>query len=118
MLTVKTRFTPIRIIVGKKEPVTLDVTVKNSGDEEVLGSIVVNVPPGMGLDPPCISREKRQRLDYIPAGSEKTASFRIYPKFNVSPGEYEVRVRLFTHPGRYDKTGSVKEHKTILRVLE
>ncbi len=118
MLTVKTRFTPIRIIIGQKEPVNLDVIVKNPGDEEVLSTVIVRVPPGLGLDPSCISREKRQRLDYVPAEGEKTASFRIYPKFNVTPGEYTVSVTLLTHPGRYDKVSMEKEYRTILRVLE
>ena len=118
MLTEKTRLTPIRMIIGKKEPVNLDVIIRNPGDEDILTSVVVNVPPGLGLDPSCISREKRQRLDLVPAEEERTATFRIYPKFNVTPGEYEIVITILTHPDRYDKVSSKKEYKTVLRVLE
>lgn len=118
MVTSKTRFTPIRMIITQNEPVTLDVTVQNEGKEEELSSILVKLPPGLGFDQSCLSREKRERLDYIKPGESKTAMFRIHPKFNITPGDYEIIVETYTHPERYDKTISKKEHKTKLRVLE
>ncbi len=118
MILVKTRLTPIRMIIGQKEPVNLEVMLRNTGDGEVMTSVIVTTPPGLGLDRSCIAREKRQRLDYIKPGEEKTVNFKVFPKFNVKEGDYEILVNALTHPDRYDKISSKRTHKTVLRVLE
>ena len=116
-MIIKTRFTPIRMIVGQKDPVTLDVILKNNGTEEVLSTIIVKLPNGLGFDLSGITREKRERIDYIKPAEEKSISFRIYPRHNTEEGQYPVTVNILTHPDRYDKTTSEKQQEAILRVL-
>jgi len=117
-MIIKTRFTPIRMIVGQKDPVTLDVVLKNNSTEEVLSTVIVKLPSGLGFDLSGITREKRQRIDYVKPNEDKTVSFRIYPRHNVEEGQYPVTVSILTHPGRYDKTDSTKQQEAILRVLK
>ncbi len=114
---VKTYFSPIRMVAGQKDPVILEVAIKNSTQESQLVTVIVKMPFSLGFDRVGLMREKLKRIGYVKAGAEKTVPVQIYGKPMIREGEYPVDVRVIYHPERYDKTENEVRQTTTLRVI-
>lgn len=117
MVKIRTGYTPLRMIAGQKEPVILEIGVRNDENETKLVSVLVYVPFSLGFDLVGLDREARHRLGNINPGEEKTVALRVFGKHNISEGSYNIRVTVQTHPGRFDKVEKTYAANAPLRVI-
>lgn len=114
---VSTRLNPIRMIAGQREPVILDVVVRNRTEKMQLVSVLVKVPFSLGFDKVGLMRESRKRVGYVGAGNEKAVPFQIYCKPNIKEGNHPIYITVATHSDRYDVTEREYDNSTELRVI-
>ena len=117
MLSIKTRFTPLRMLVGQKEPVIMEVLIKHDEEQSQLANISVKTPSVLCFDRDGLVREHRKRTGPIKPGVEKVIPIMIYCKHNVEEGVYDINVRASIHPERYDKVVASDSTTAKLRVI-
>lgn len=117
MFYISSGFNPMRVVTGQKEPVILEIKIKNRSDESKLASLVVKAPFSLGFDRVGLFRETRRRIGYIKGGMEKIVPIQIFPKPNIQEGEYKINIKVMSHADRYDKLEDMYEHSTTLRVI-
>lgn len=113
---VRTSFTPIRMIAGRREPVALAVEVRNKAKRPKSYSVSVKVPFLFGFDKSGLMRERRIRIRNVAPSKAKEAVFNIYSKFNVVPGFYDFDVIVREHDERFDKVTDQQHFSAKLRV--
>ncbi len=117
-MKITTSFLPIRMVAGQKEPVVLNVYVKNDSDESKLVSLIVKIPFSLGFNKIGLEREAVKRIGFIKPKTEKTIPIPLYGKHSIQPGEYKINIRVIEHDeSRYDKTKNIYDTYTILRVI-
>ncbi|GEM_PF-3338530 len=117
-MKIRTSFLPIRLVIGQERPVTLTVEVKNTEEEPRNFSVNVSLPKKLGFDRAGLTTEARQRLGTIEPGEWGSASFKIYSKFGIKEGIYDIDVYVREHPiGRFDKDLAVGKTRASLRVI-
>jgi hypothetical protein len=117
MFKIQYSFSPIRAVAGQKNPVLLELRVKNGFPETKLVSVFVKIPFSLGFDRVGLFRDTRRQIGDLAAGDEKVIPINIYPKTNIIPGDYKVMVKVFSHKDRYDKIDQEFPLTTILRVI-
>ena len=117
MVFLASYFNTIRAVAGQKEPVFLEIVVRNTEQESKLMSVAVKIPFDLGFDSVGLMRETRRRLGYVGAGEEKKIPIALYCKRNIKEGTYPIEVIAYIHPDKYDKTLASFNHKTQLRVI-
>lgn len=118
MLKITTSFSPIRMIAGQKEPVILNVYVKNNSETSKMATVFVKIPYSLGFDKIGLERDLRRRIANIKSGAEKTVPILIYGKSTISEGEYPVSIKVYMHSERYDKSENDYSLETKLRVVK
>lgn len=117
MFTISSSFNPIRVVAGQKDPVILNIKIKNQYPESKLASITVKAPFSLGFDRIGLFRETRRRVGHIKKEMEKIIPIQIFPKPNIQEGNYNVEIKVYAHPDRYDKVEKEYNHNTTLRVI-
>lgn len=117
MVFLASYFNTVRMVSGQKEPVIMEIVVRNSEEESILVSLLVKIPYSLGFDRVGLMRETRRRLGYIKPGVEKRVPITLYGKPGIKEGLYPVEIRAYTHPDKYDRTLKTVAHQTSLRVI-
>ncbi|MCX6778011.1 MAG: hypothetical protein NT157_03955 [Candidatus Micrarchaeota archaeon] len=112
---VKTRFTPYRLTAHKNECVNLDVSVKNVSGEDLMTSVVVQVPNKLGVDATGLNKSREVRLGYMKAGEEKEVSVKICGSSATIPANYGLLVTVFCHYRDYQHVLNYVRRKVYLR---
>ncbi len=117
-MKVRTGFLPIRLVIGQDKPVTLTIEVKNTEEEPRFFSVNVSLPNKLGFDKAGLTTEGRHRIGRIEPGEWTSTNFKIYPKFGIKEGIYDIDVYVREHPlSRFDKDLSVAKTTASLRVI-
>ena len=117
-MRVNARINPIRMVLGQKTPVVLDVIIQNSENESKLASVSVKTPDLLGFDNVALIKEQRKRIGFVKAKAEKTVPFTIYGSPLIKEGSYPIQIKLRVHPiDRYDKTDEEQNATVNLRVI-
>ena len=117
MVFLNSYFDTIRAVEGQREPVILEIVVRNDEQESILASVLIKIPFALGFDRAGLMRDTRRRIGYIKAGEEKTIPIPLYCKTNTKEGVYPVEIRAQIHPDKYDKVLKEILYKTELRVI-
>jgi len=118
MVFLTSYFDTIRAVAGQRDPVILEIVIRNTEEEAKLFSFIVRVPFSLGFDNVGLMRETRRRLGYVKAGNEKVVPIPIYCKKNIKEGLHPIEITAYTHPDKYDKVLESATHKTQLRVIK
>lgn len=113
---VRTGFTPLRMISGQKEPVTLQVSITNRSESSRGYSVNVKAPSKFSFDRTGLMADKRVRIGFIPSKETKTASFNLYGKIGLPKGLYDMDVIIREHRTRFDQVDAQKKVTATLRV--
>jgi len=117
-MKITTSFLPIRMVAGQKEPVVLNIYIKNDSEETKLVSVITKIPFSIGFNKVGLKREAVKRIGFIKPGVEKTIPIVLYGKHSIQPGEYKIEIRVIEHADeRYDKTKNIYSTYTNLRVI-
>ncbi|HIP74160.1 MAG TPA: hypothetical protein EYH14_00715 [Euryarchaeota archaeon] len=101
MIRISTMFIPYKLVLSEKRPVALEISIKNTGAESRLTSILVEVPYELSLNAGGYVRRKEQRLGTLKPGETKKITFYIFPKPTTGPGDYEIVITAMEHLDDY-----------------
>ncbi len=117
-MKIRTSYLPIRMVIEHKEPVTLNIEVKNTEETPRNYTVTVSLSGRFGFDRAGLEKEKRERIRELAPGEWGLAKFRIYPKIGLKPGIYDIEVYVREHPiGRFDKDIAIVKTTAPLRVI-
>ena len=114
---VVTEFVPYKLKANSRGSSTLAITLKNTTQEPVMGSVVVEVPERISLDTTGISREKEVRLGMIGPDENKEAKIEIYSGAGTDKGEYTVTITAFIHYRDYAHVLNAMKKRTTIEAV-
>jgi len=88
---------PIRLQAHKNESVDLEISLTNEFDRELMTSIVVEVPKGLGFDQSALSQEREIRLGMLMPGEAKRFKVALWGTQRTEPGLYPLKVYAISH---------------------
>ena len=113
---VRTSFTPIRMMSGSRDPVSLSVEVRNKTKSLRNYTLTVKLNTRFGLDPSLLMREKHIRMLNVSPGQAKDAVFSVYGRYNLEPGFYQSTIVVREHANRFDRVLAEDRVIATLRV--
>ena len=98
------RFSPLRMILSKREPVAFDLFVRNDDNIEKKLTVKVILPADLAFTKGGFKTVELLRVDSIKPLEEKPFYFELYPRHNTQAGEKEIRVVIQEHRDNYQFT--------------
>ncbi|MEM4390216.1 MAG: hypothetical protein QXG98_06200 [Candidatus Micrarchaeia archaeon] len=115
--SLRARFSPIRMSL-KDGVVDLHITLKNLMGENVMTSVVVEVPKGLGFDATGLSNTREIRLGYLREKEERELVVPIHGSVvKTPPGEYNVTITAYAHYRDYAHILNSVRKTVSLRVI-
>jgi hypothetical protein len=114
--TLRAEFHPYRLPANKADFVDLEITVGNNTDAQVLSSVVVVVPKGLGFEQSAMSQQKELRLGYMEPRDQKSFKIRVYGTARTPKGLYPVKLYTFSHYKDYGHVLNEARRSLQLRV--
>jgi len=112
--SIKTSFIPVRLASYKVDRTDLVIKLKNNGDENVLASVVVEVPKALGVDQSSLQKVKEVRIGYLGKRESQDIVVPIWSNVATKSGDYSVTVTAFVHYRTYAYVlNSVKKNAEI-----
>ncbi|MBI4210831.1 MAG: hypothetical protein HY544_04980 [Candidatus Diapherotrites archaeon] len=102
MLQINTSFMPYRLVLSRKEPVKLKVTIRNAGGEEMLASYEIRLPPMLSLDKSGFRGAHTNRIGSFASGAEITEYFEIHARPMTQKGEHTINIKAYEHYNNYE----------------
>lgn len=87
---------PLRIASHSNDYSQLEVSLTNICDQELLSSLIIQLPKTLGLDQTGLSHERELRLGMLKPGETSKHIFNIYAS-RATPGDYKVGVFAAAH---------------------
>ncbi|MEW5955385.1 MAG: hypothetical protein AB1626_02490 [Candidatus Micrarchaeota archaeon] len=95
--TIHTELHPFRLYAHKQDFVELEVILKNVFEKELLTSLVVVVPKGLGFEQSALSHQREIRIGQLGAGEEKHFKIPVWASQRTEKGTYVLRVFAISH---------------------
>ena len=93
----KTEIHPYTVSAHRNEYVDLEVFLQNTYDREMLSSIVITTPKGLGFDRSCISQEREIRLGMLKPGDSKNLKVQLWATQRTEKGAYTIHIHAISH---------------------
>ncbi|MEM0360240.1 MAG: hypothetical protein QXK06_02800 [Candidatus Diapherotrites archaeon] len=113
---VNCRFTPLRMVLSRREPVQMALFIRNENDKETKLTVKVMLSPKLAFTKGGFKNSELVRIDSIKPSEEKTLYFQIFPKASTDPGEEEIGVRVQEHLSNYQFADKQYENTFTLKV--
>lgn len=110
------RFTPLRMVLSRKEPVQISLYIKNEGEEKKKLTVKIVLSSQLAFSKGGFKNSDLVRIDSLKPEEEKTLYFNLYPKSNTEPGEQSIQVRVQEHSSNYQYTKKQHEKTLSLKV--
>ena len=114
-ISITGRFTPLRMILARREPVRLAVYIKNNGEEEKKLTVKTILSPQLAFTKGGFKNAELKRIDSIKPGEEKTFYFELHPKAGTREGEHDIRIRVQEHYSNFQYTQ--RQHEETFALL-
>jgi uncharacterized membrane protein len=114
---VKIEFSPLRIKKGDERPTQMLIDVKNLEKEELLTSVVVEIPREMGFDKTGAVSRKEIRIGTLKPNDTKEFTIELYPNHRAEPGAYDIKVKANKHYRGYSHIIDSSEKTVVLRIV-
>ncbi len=99
--SIKTSFIPVRLASYKGDRTDLVIKLKNNEDENVLVSLVVEVPKALGVDQSCLQKAKEIRIGYLSKQGSQDITVPLWSNVTTKPGDYSITITAFVHYRTY-----------------
>jgi len=109
-LTIRTKQTPFRVSLNRKEPTELFVSIQNPGPDTEMASLILETGGGLGLDATGLHQSHQYRMNEIAPGKTKELYIKLFAKPNADYGENPFRLTLIEHFGNWN----LVKKKTVL----
>jgi len=115
--SLRAHFSPIRMSL-KEGVVDLRIVLKNLSGENVMASVVIEVPKGLGFDPTGLSNTREIRLGYLRDKEERELLVPIHGStVKTSPGDYALSITAYAHYRDYAHILNSVKKTVSLRVI-
>ncbi|MCX6802372.1 MAG: hypothetical protein NT067_04640 [Candidatus Diapherotrites archaeon] len=115
---VNSRFTPLRMVLSRREPVQLTLYLRNENDKETKLTVRITLSTRLSFTKGGFKNSELVRIDSIKPNEEKTLYFQIFPKASTDPGDEPVEVRVQEHYGNFQFADKQYENTITLKVDE
>ncbi|NYZ75551.1 hypothetical protein H0O03_04800 [Candidatus Micrarchaeota archaeon] len=116
LYTIQTELHPFRLYAHKNDYTELEVVLKNVYSSELLTSLVVIVPKGLGFDQSALSQQREVRIGQMKPGEEKHFKIPVWASQRTDKGRYVVRVYAISHYHDYGHVLNEARKELRLRV--
>ncbi len=93
-LHIRTKQTPFRVSLNRKEHSELFITITNNGSQAEKASLVINTGRQLALDSSGLRNYHEWRMDGIEPGAEKHLYIDVFPKQSTEIGENPFQLVL------------------------
>ncbi|VVB98722.1 Uncharacterised protein [uncultured archaeon] len=108
MLQINTMFRPYRLMLSRRAPVEMSLTIANTGKETAMVSFEISCGRELSFEKGGFKAMQTERIGEIPAGKKIERIFYIHGKPITRPGMYAISIKTTEH---YKEYGLVqKEH--------
>jgi len=96
------KFTPFRLVMKRREPVQLEVVIKNTGSETAKLSVKLVLSRQLSLDKGGLKTAALERVDSLNAGENKVFHYEISGKQSTMTGEQPIAIIVDEHYKDYN----------------
>lgn len=114
---ITTEFVPYKLKSNSRGSSTLIVNLKNTTQEPVTSSVVVEVPDRISLDTTGMAREKEVRLGTMAPNESKEAKVEIFSGAGTDKGEYTITITAFIHYRDYAHVLNAMKKRTVVEAV-
>jgi len=97
MIETRTSFNPFKMKIGRKEPVVLSVELSNTGVEQEIVSLDLDLGKQFSLERTGFKATSAKRMPEFKPGTSKKFYFDIWPKQMLRQGERNIALRITEH---------------------
>lgn len=108
---------PFRLPANKSDRVDLEVMLTNRFDRELMTSVVVTVPKGLGFEQSALSQEREIRLGMLKPSEVKHFKVPLWGTQRTEAGLYPVEVHAISHYHDYAYVLNEVKKELGLRVV-
>jgi len=116
LYVIYTSLHPFRLYSHKSDFVELEVSLQNVYSAELLTSLVVVVPKGIGFEQSVLSQQREIRVGQMKPGEEKRFKIPIWASQRTDRGAYVLRVYAVSHYHDYGHVLNEAKKEVRLRV--
>ena len=99
IMTIKVdyKFTPFRLVMRRKEPVAMEVVLKNTGTDNAKLSVKVVLSRELSLDKGGLKTAALERIDSLESGATKIFHYDISAKHSTTAGDHPIHIIVDEH---------------------
>ncbi len=112
------RFTPLRLVLSKRDKITMDLFVKNASTETKNLTVRIILPKDLAFSKGGFKTAELFRVEKIKPNEERVFYLDIWPKHNTQAGEKEIRIIVQEHDTSYRYANKQYEKRISLIVEE
>jgi len=114
MIEIRSTFTPFKMKISRREPITLSVELSNSGSDTEIVTMNLNLGDQFSLEKTGYKNIAIKKMPEFKAGDSKKFYFDIWPKQMARAGEQGIKLAVTEH---YNSFEYVKRtYDKVLRV--
>ncbi len=108
---------PYRVEAHKSSVVDLEIKLTNQFGKELLTSVTIRVPKGLGFDQTALSNEREIRLGQVAPGEVRKLSVPVYGTQRTEHGEHKVEIFATSHYRDYSYVLNQAKKTLFLRAV-
>ncbi len=116
VVKVHATFTPLRMILKRREPIEFKVTVVNQDTRARHVTLKTALSNELAFDRGGLKASLVERVESLKPKQEKTFYYQIFPKVSTNPGSKFVRIQLYEHGENFSQIHSEKTETLELQV--
>lgn len=97
MIEARTTFTPFKMRISRREPVSLSVELVNSGNEPEIVSLELNLGNLFSLEKTGYKSQVLEKIPEFKVGESKKFYYDLWPKQMVRQGEQGLKLSVIEH---------------------
>jgi len=117
MINIVTSIFPYRLDTHLKEPLELNLKIKNADPDIKLVSVDIILDPNLALEKSGVKKAVSLRIGDLGGGKSILKKFEIYPFQGIKPGTYNVLVRVNEHYVNYEQLKSKTEKLIPIKAI-
>ena len=97
MIQINASFSPFRMKLGRREPVSLSIEIDNQSNEPKILKMSVALGRELSFEKGGYKTEQMERMEKLPPGEKKLFYYSIFPKAGTKVQEQPVTVKVAEH---------------------
>lgn len=115
--TIHSELHPYRLYAHKNDYAELEISLTNVFNRELLTSLVITVPKGLGFEQSTLSNQKEIRIGMLKAGEEKHFKIPLWATQRTDKGDYLIKIFGIAHYHDYGYVLNESRKVLHLRVV-